>query len=334
MHSFAARNTGIVTWSRQILTKVTCACVLVAVSSSPLFAATEAANELTPENRGRSVLSKPPALVVDPARDARTLDETLSRKERTPDEILGVTIEQKLGAQLPMDLQFTDESGNTVTLGDYFKSGRPVVLNLGYFQCPMLCGLVLNATLDVAKQIDLKVGQDYDILSVSFDPRDTPVVAKLKKQNYLTELGQVGADKGWHFLTGKDESITKLTQTVGFGYRWNPDRQEYVHAAALMILTPDGQVSRYLYGVKFVPRTTRLSLVEASEGKVGNVVDSVLLYCFLYDANKGQYTLAALNIMRAGGVLTVLLVGTTVLIALRRERKRQTMTEATSPDQS
>jgi protein SCO1/2 len=293
-----------------------------------VHAATETANEIKPENRGRSVISKPPALIVDPQKDARTLDDTLSRKERSPEEISGVTIEQKLGATLPMDLQFTNELGETVTLGDYFKSGRPVVLNLGYFQCPMLCGLVLNATLDVAKEMDLKVGKDYDILSVSFDPRDTAVVAKLKKQNYLKELGQAGADKGWHFLVGKDPSVKALTETVGFGYRWNPDRQEYVHAAALMILTPDGQVSRYLYGVKYVPRTTRLSLVEASQSKIGNVVDSVLLYCFLYDANKGRYTLAALNIMRAGGVMTVLLIGSVVLIALRRERKKQAMTEA------
>jgi protein SCO1/2 len=195
----------------------------------------------------------------------------------------------------------------------------------------MLCGLVLGATLDVAKQMDLKVGKDYDILSVSFDPRDTYTVANLKKQNYLAELGQVSADKGWHFLTGKDASIKTLTDIVGFGYRWNPDRQEYVHAAALIVLTPEGTVSRYLYGVKYQPRTTRLSLVEASESKIGNVVDSVLLYCFLYNADKGKYTLAALNLMRAGGAFTVLLVGTIVLIALYRDHKRQTM-EATSPD--
>lgn len=333
MNSFAAHLAALVTWSRHRHLLAVCGVLCLSMGAGQLHAAAESVNEIKPESRGRSVLSKPPALVTDPANDARTLDETLSRKERTPDEIDGVTIEQKLGAKLPLDLQFTDESGKTVTLGDYFKSGRPVVLNLGYFQCPMLCGLVLNATLDVAKEIDLKVGKDYDILSVSFDPRDTAVVAKLKKQNYLTELGQAGADKGWHFLVGKNESIRALTETVGFGYRWNPDRQEYVHAAALIVLTPDGQVSRYLYGVKFVPRTTRLSLVEASEHKIGNVVDSVLLYCFLYDANKGRYTLAALNIMRAGGVFTVLIVGMVVLVALYRERKRQAITEADSPDQ-
>ena len=238
MNSFTAYLVGIITWSHRKHAWAVLGCICVAMCCSQLHAAAESANELKSENRGRSVLSKPPVLVVDPANDARTLDGTLSRKERTPDEIAGVTIEQKLGANLPMDLQFTDESGKTVTLGNYFKSGRPVVLNLGYFQCPMLCGLVLNATLDVAKEIDLKVGKDYDILSVSFDPRDTAIVAKLKKQNYLTELGQVGADSGWHFLVGQEESVRQLAQTVGFGYRWNEDRKEYVHAAALIVLTP------------------------------------------------------------------------------------------------
>ncbi len=308
--------------SRRKSVRAVCGMLLVAMCCSQLLAASESANEVK-SDRGRSVLSKPPALVVDPAKDARTLDGTLSRKERSPDEIVGVTIEQKLGQTLPLDLEFTNELGKTVKLGDYFKSGRPVVLNLGYFECPMLCGLVLNATLDVAKEMDLKVGKDYDILSVSFDPRDTAVVAKLKKQNYLAELGQEGAGKGWHFLVGEDPSIKALTESVGFGFRWNEDRKEYVHAAALIVLTPEGQVSRYLYGVKYLPSTTRLTLVEASENKIGNMVDSVLLYCFLYDANKGRYTLAALNIMRAGGVFSVLLIGTVVLIALYRERKRE-----------
>lgn len=282
--------------------------------------------------KGRSVLSKPPALVIDPVKDARTLDSTLSRKERSPEEIANVTIVQKLGVSVPLDLEFTDESGKTVKLGDYFNQGRPVILNLGYYQCPMLCGLVLNATLDVAKAMDLKIGKDYDIVTLSFNPSETSTLAKLKKQTYLKQLGQASAEKGWHFLVGKEENIRKLTQTVGFGYRWNDKRKEYVHAAALMILTPEGQMSRYLYGVKYNPSTTRLSLIEASEGNIGDVVDSILLFCFLYDSHKGQYTLAALNIMRAGGVLTVLLVGGLVLIALYRERKAQPLKEQAPVD--
>ncbi|MBV1952613.1 MAG: hypothetical protein KUG64_10530, partial [Cycloclasticus sp.] len=153
--------------------------------------------------KGRSVLSKPPALIVDPAKDLRTLDSTLSRKERSPEEIADVTIVQKLGVSLPMDLEFTDESGKIVKLGDYFNQGRPVVLNLGYYQCPMLCGLVLNATLDVAKKMDLKIGEDYDVITLSFNPSETSELAKLKKQTYLKQLGQEGAGKGWHFLVGQ-----------------------------------------------------------------------------------------------------------------------------------
>jgi len=331
MIPFTKIATKLMTWARCNMTMVVCGCLCLTLSSRIALAYEPEAGP-DAENRGRSVLSKPPVLIIDPAKDLRTLDNTLSRKERTPDEIKGVTIEQKLGDTLPLDLKFTDSNGKDIKLGDYFNQGRPVILNLGYYQCPMLCSLVLNATFDVVKQMDLKVGQDYDVLTVSFDPSETATLAKLKKQNYLKELGQAGADKGWHFLVGDEQNIRKLTESVGFGYRWNEARKEYVHAAALMVITPEGQISRYLYGVKFPPKTTRLSLVEASQGKVGNIVDAILLFCFLYDSSKGQYTLAALNLMRAGGFFSVLIVGSVVLIALYRERKRHLTEESTPVD--
>ncbi|MBL4702435.1 MAG: SCO family protein [Phycisphaeraceae bacterium] len=329
MKPFTKITTKIMTWPRRNMMTIACGCLCLTMGSS-IALGYESDAPLKADKRGRSVLSKPPVLIVDPAKDLRTLENTLSRKERSPDEIKGVTIEQKLGDTLPMDLEFTDSAGKTVTLGDYFNQGRPVILNLGYYQCPMLCGLVLNATLDVAKEMDLKIGKDYDILTLSFNPSETAILAKLKKQNYLKKLGQAGADKGWHFLVGKEQNIRKLTESVGFGYRWNEARKEYVHAAALMVITPEGQVSRYLYGVKFPHKTTRLSLVEASQGKIGNIVDTILLFCFHYDSNKGQYTLVALNLMRAGGFFSVLIVGSVVLIALYRERKRH-MTEESTP---
>jgi protein SCO1/2 len=245
------------------------------------------------------------------------------RTEPLPDDLEGVGITEQPDAQLPLSAKFLDEDGREVTLGRYFTAGKPVILDLGYYGCPMLCGLVLNGLTDGMKGLAWTCGQEFEVVNLSFDPKETPTLAKLKKQNYLKDLGRPSAASGWHFLTGREEEIHKVTDAVGFQYRWNEKTQQYAHAAAIMICTPDGKVSRYLYGILFDPQTLRLSLVEAAQGKIGSSFDKVLLFCFHYDASSGRYAPAARNIMRAGGLVTVLLVGGMLTIFWRRDRKKK-----------
>lgn len=243
---------------------------------------------------------------------------------REVDELEGVGIEEHLDAKLPLDAQFKDENGKTVRLGDYFDGQRPVLLSLIYFNCPMLCSLVVNGMVDGLKELDWNAGREFTLLTVSFNPLETPALAKLKQQNYLKYYGRPEAAGGWHFLTGDAEAIMRLTQTVGFSYKWNEQRQEYAHAAAIYAVSPQGHLTRYLYGVQFAPQDLKLALLEASEGRLGNTLDRVLLYCFHYDAQSGKYAPAAMNIMRLGGALTVTVLAL-VLGALwgneRRKRK-------------
>ena len=256
----------------------------------------------------------------------------LERSEPLPPDLEDVGVTERLDAVLPGDLEFVDENGKTVHLADYFHGDKPVILNLGYFRCPMLCGLVLNGLVDAMREMDWTPGGEFEIVTVSIDPKETPVLAKLKKQNYMKAYGRSSAAAGWHFLTGTPDAITRLTETVGFDYAWNERQQQYAHAAVLIVCTPSGHVSRYLYGVKFEPRTVRLSLVEASEGKVGSTVDKVLLYCFQYDAAERRYAVAAVNVMRAGGVLTMLVLAV-ILVPVwirdaRRKRDKEPATDA------
>ncbi len=232
---------------------------------------------------------------------------TLSEAPATlPDELKGISIDEHLDQQLPLDLELTDEQGKPVKLGDYFDGKRPVILTLVYFGCPMLCGLVSNAQMEAMKQIEnWSPGEQYQAITVSFDPRETSELAQLKKQNYINALGRPNAAQGWHFLTGKQDPIHRLTRTAGFNYRWDERQQQFAHAAAIMIVTPDGRLSRYLYGVTFDPKVLRLSLVEASQGKIGSTMDHVLLYCFQYDPDRRAYTLAAQNVMMGAALLTV-----------------------------
>lgn len=226
-----------------------------------------------------------------------------------PEELQGIRIEERLDLQLPLDLEFVNEAGQPVTLGSYFDGKRPVILTLVYFGCPMLCGLVSNAQMQAMKDISgWTPGEQYQAVTVSFDPRETHELAALKKQNYVNEYGDSAAGQGWHFLTGRQDQIEKLAGATGFRYRWDEKSKQFAHAAALIIVTPDGRISRYLHGVGYDPKVLRLSLVEASEGKIGTTTDSVLLYCFQYDPTRGSYTLAARNLMSAGGVLTVLIM--------------------------
>ncbi len=255
------------------------------------------------------------------AQNPQSGQASADRAEPLPSELQGVGIAEHLGAQVPLDLVFHDETGREVRLGDYLDGTRPVVLNLLYFSCPMLCGLVDNGLTDAMKGMTQSVGSEFNVLSVSIDPRDTPTVAEAKRGHYLSEYGRPGAEAGWHWLTGEKDAIKALCDTVGFGFKWNEERQEFAHAAALVILTPTGKVSRYLYGVIYPPRTLQLSLVEAADGKTADTLDKVLLFCFHYDASKGKYGPAAANLMKAGGAITVLVLGAGIFWLRRREQK-------------
>lgn len=238
-----------------------------------------------------------------------------------PDAMKDVGIDEKLDASLPLDAVFTDDSGRRVTLRDSLMPGKPAILQLGYFGCPMLCDLVSQGMLDSLQDLPLSIGSDFNVLFVSIDPRETRNDAYLKKKGYVKRYGRDGSAGGWHFLVGDKDSVKALRDAVGFKYKWIEDSQQFSHAAALIVLTPDGRVSRYLYGVKFAPQTMRLSLVEAAQGKIGSTVDRVLLLCFHYSPGEGKYTFAAIGLMRLGGLLTLLVVGWILLRQFRKERR-------------
>lgn len=265
-------------------------------------------------------------LAAIPARaaDAVGVDST-GRGEPLPDDLQGVGITEHPGAQLPLDLEFTDEEGRTVRLGDYFQGQRPVIFNLAYYTCPMLCTLVLNGVVESANQLDWTLGEQFENVTVSIDPSETPALAKAKKGNYLHTYKKPQAADHWHFLVGRQEEITRLAEAAGFGYRYDPEQKQYIHTAVTMIVTPEGRLSRYLYGIQCPPQTLRLALLEAGQGKVGNTMDKLVLYCYHYDASAGRYSPAAMRIMQLGGALTVGVLGVLFLglrLGGRRRRDR------------
>lgn len=255
------------------------------------------------------------------------LDERPGRAEPMPPEKQGIGIDERSGQPLPLDLTFTNEMGKAVALRDYFDGARPVVLQLSYFECPMLCGLVSEGLLASLEALSLDMGVDYRVINLSFDPSELPEVAYLKKKNFVEAFDRADP-AAWHFLTGEQPAIDALTAAVGFRYKWVEAQQQFSHPAAIIVLTPDGTISRYLYGVRFDARTLRLSLVEASEGKVGTTLDKFLLACFHFDGRTGRYALAAMNLMRAGALLTVVVVAVVVLRLLRRERSARAIPAA------
>ena len=251
------------------------------------------------------------------------------RIEAAPAALLDIGITERSDNQIPLDAVFRDEEGREVTLGQYFDGERPVILNLMYMACPMLCGLVGNGLNDAMKQLEWTAGEAFTVLSLSFDPTERPSLAKIKKLNYIDALERPEAAAGWHFLTGSEEQIRRLTDAVGFHFKWIEARKEFAHAAAIMILTPDGRVSRYIYGVVYDPQTVRLSLVEAAEGKIGTTKDRFLLFCFHYDSATGRYGPAAQRIMSIGGALTVIILAVWIFMFWRRDRRRR---REVSPD--
>jgi protein SCO1/2 len=229
-----------------------------------------------------------------------------------------VGIEEQRGGQIPLDLPFIDSSGQAVVLHDLFDGTRPVLLTLNYSNCPMLCSLQLDGLFTGLQEMPWALGENFQMVTVSIDPLETPQRAQLTKQKYLKLYGRATAANGWRVLTGKEEHIQRLADAVGFHFQYVPATREYAHAAAAIILTPDGRVSRYLYGVEYDPQTIRLSLVEAGEGKIGSAVDQVLLFCFHYDETKGRYGPAAAALMRTGAALTVLCLGCMLFAFWRR----------------
>jgi protein SCO1/2 len=225
-----------------------------------------------------------------------------------PRDLDDVRIDQKLDGPLPLDAKFRDEHGNEVRLGDYFGS-KPVVLALVYYSCPMLCNQVLNGMtsgLDVLKS--LSIGKEFEVVTVSFDPRETPDLAREKKDTYLSWYKRDGAADGWHFLTGDQTNIDRLTEAAGFYYKWDSKTNQFIHASGIMIATSDGKLARYFYGIEYAPKDLRLGLVEASAGKIGSPVDQLLLYCYHYDPSSGKYGAAVMNLMRLGAVLTLIAI--------------------------
>ena len=240
-------------------------------------------------------------------------------KAPLPKGLEGVGIDQKLNQPIPLNLMFRDESGRSVPLSSFFH-GKPVLLTLVYYRCPMLCTQILNGVASALKAVSFNPGQDFEIVSVSFDPKDTWQTAAEKKQGYVRRYGRPNTVNGWHFLTGDPPSIQALTHAVGFRYHYDPASGQFAHASAIMLLTPEGKLSRYFYGVEYSPRDIRLGLVEASENKIGNPADEALLFCFHYDPTTGKYGAVAINMLRAGGALFALFGGAFLFIAVRRDR--------------
>lgn len=233
----------------------------------------------------------------------------------------GIEIEQRLEETIPLDLRFRNEAGEDVVLGDYFGE-RPVVLVLAYYRCPMLCTLVLNGLSSALQTLTLQPGNDFEIITVSIDPRETPDIAAAKKAIYLEDAGMEDAAGSWHFLTGDDASIVELARAVGFHYQYDAETDQYAHAAGVMVLTPGGTLARYFYGIEYSPRDLRFALVEASEGRVGNLVDHLLLLCYQYDPATGRYGAFTVSLVRIGGILTLAALATFVLLMLRRDARQ------------
>ncbi|MBK8913610.1 MAG: SCO family protein [Phycisphaerales bacterium] len=245
------------------------------------------------------------------------------RADFVPPELEGIGIEQKLGAQLDLDLPFRDERGQRITLGDLLADGKPAILTLNYYGCPSLCGIQLLGLLDALRQMEWTIGERFRVITVSFDPNESADLATAKRDTYLAEYDRKGAMSGWRFLTGPRESIHALCRSVGFKYKWVPATKEWGHDAALIFISPKGRVTRYIGGVAFEPEVLRLSLVEASAGKVGTLWDRIFLTCFHYDPASGRYQATAMRMMQVGGGTTAVLLGAALLTLHLRDAARR-----------
>jgi protein SCO1/2 len=244
---------------------------------------------------------------------------TAGADEQRPSILRQIGFDQHPGQTIPLDLTFRDESGKEVRLGDYFGK-RPVVLSLNYYRCPMLCTVTLNGLASALDLLTYTAGKEFEVVTVSFDPKETPELAAQKKKVYLERYKRPGAARGWHFLTGDQADIDRLTKAVGFRYAWDDQTKQFAHPAGVVVLTPEGKIARYLFGIDYAPKDLRFAVIEASEGRVGNVVDAAVLACYRYDPTTGRYGAAIMTLLRVGGALTLLALGTFIAVMLRRER--------------
>jgi protein SCO1/2 len=246
-----------------------------------------------------------------------------------PDPLKKVGIEQRLGESLPLTAEFKDESGQIVKLGEYFGKGRPVIVALVYYECPMLCNQVLNGLTGTLKGISFEAGREFDVVAVSFDAKefDKPDLAKNKKTSYMERYGRPGTEKGWHFLTGTQSSIDAITQATGFKYEWDEKSNQFAHGSAIMLATPDGKLSRYFYGIDYAPRDVKLGIMESADSKVGSVADELMLYCFHYDPASGKYGFQILSVLRLTAIATLLGMGMMGFVFWRRNKSRNSSQE-------
>ncbi|MGE5109790.1 MAG: SCO family protein [Acidobacteriaceae bacterium] len=240
---------------------------------------------------------------------------------KNPKALEGVGIDQKLNAQVPLDIPFVDAQGQPVELKQYFGK-RPVVLSLVYYDCPMLCPQTLQGITEAIKQTTLKLGSDYEIVTVSFNPKETPAIAAAAKKEWLGRLGNPAAEQAWHFLTGNQESITKLANAVGFHYKWDPQTNQFNHATAIMVVTPKGKLSKYFYGVVYSPRDLRLGLIQAADNKIGTAVDAILLFCCKYDVGTGKYDVLVSRVLSIAGAITIVVLGSFLLFLAKYKGHR------------
>ena len=240
---------------------------------------------------------------------------------RIPAQLVGVGIDEHLGRIIDLDLTFNDEDGKIVKLRDFFDKGRPVLLDLVYYNCPQLCTLILNRQVEIMKQMPQTPGKEYEVVTISIDPRETPEIARQKKASYLTSYGRPAP--GWHFLTDRDDNAKRLAELIGYHYRWDPRIQQYAHVAGIMILTPEGKMARYLYGINYRALDLRFGLAEAAESRSTPTIEKVLLFCYHYDPVQNKYVLFASNFMEAGGALTVLILGFFLFRMFRAEHRRK-----------
>jgi protein SCO1/2 len=247
--------------------------------------------------------------------------------EQVPETLEEVGVTEHLNAKLPLDIEFRDENGDWVELGSFFDGERPVILTLNYYRCPMLCGLMLNGVAEGLKEMAWTPSEEFELVTISINPLETPELARAKKQNYLKLLDRPEAAQGWHFMTGREREIDRLAETVGFSYTYDPVSKEYAHAAVIFVCTPDGRVARYLYGIEYPAKRLRLALLEAAEGTIGSTLDQLILYCYHYDPTHRRYTPVAMNIMRLGGGATALILGISLGIFWLREWRRKKNTE-------
>ena len=258
-----------------------------------------------------------------PLYSPRTYDPSESEGSGLPQVLQEVGIEQRLGEQLPLDTEFKNEDGDAVKLGSYFRQGRPIILALVYYECPMLCNEVLNGMTGSLKGMSFDAGKEFDVLAISFDARenDKPGLAKNKKAAYLERYGRPGSENGWHFLTGTQASIDAVTKAAGFNYKWDAKSDQFAHAGGIMLVTPEGKMSRYFYGIDYSANDLKLGMMESAENKVGSAADQLLLYCYHYDPATGKYGLAILRVMRVAAVATLLGMGVMGFVFWRRNRK-------------